>query len=317
MAELETMLTPIIGKVLNQRASRCDAGPPGPPGRDGRDGPQGLPGRDGLSGVQGPQGPMGEKGPKGDDGSKGEKGPKGPQGIAGKDGVSGVQGPQGPIGEKGPKGDDGLNGEQGPKGPQGIAGRDGLSGVQGPQGPMGEKGPKGDDGLKGEQGPQGIKGGPGAKGNTGARGLTGAKGEAGETSRFTSAVFSAFKNKVNGRSGSFDGDITFDNIIIGEDLIDKDTGIFTCKTRGTYSFFVSGHTVTNEYTTVDVYLNDRHKMYIRNDDGTLEYQNIGYAFTLTLNIGDQLRLKVVINGGKFYVASASDYRLYFTGFLLA
>ena len=285
MDKLETILTPIIAKVLlnqqqalNQQQSGAGlgaiAGPPGPPGRDGRDGPQGLPGRDGLSGVQGPQGPMGEKGPKGDDGSKGEKGPKGPQGIAG---------------------------------------RDGLSGVQGPQGPIGEKGLKGDDGLKGEQGPEGPKGGPGAKGNTGARGLTGAKGEAGETSRFTSAVFSAFKNKVNGRSGSFDGDITFDTILIGEDLIDKDTGIFTCKTSGTYSFFVSGH--TNGDTIVNVYLNDGHKMYIRNGAGTTNYQNMGYAFTLTLNIGDQLRLK--IGSGKFYVQTGSDYRLYFTGFLLA
>jgi len=72
--ELETLLTPIVGKILNQQGNRqCDAGPPGPPGRDGRDGSPGV----GLQGPAGRDGPMGEKGPKGDQGNTGLKGEEG------------------------------------------------------------------------------------------------------------------------------------------------------------------------------------------------------------------------------------------------
>ena len=234
MNELETLLTPIIGKVLNQRESRqCDAGPPGPPGRDGRDGSTGLPGPPGSNGGNG---------------------------LPGRDGVPG---------------------------------RDGLSGVQGP---MGEKG---------AQGIQGVTGAMGVKGETGARGLPGSK--------FASSVFSAYKTTVDGNAAFFDGVVTYDTIIIGEDLIDKDTGIFTCKTGGTYSFVVSGHTQDDSY--MGVYLNDTRELTLRNT-GSGNYDNLSFTWTLTLNAGDRVQLK--IEGGKFYIQATSwPYRLYFTGFLLA
>merc|ERR1712062_574531 len=172
---------------------------------------------------------------------------------------------------------------------------------------MGEKGPKGD---QGDEGPQGIKGiAGGVKGDTGARGFPGAKGEPGELGRFTSAVFSAFKQTINGQSGNFNGDVTYDTIVIGEDLIDKNSGEFTCKTGGTYSFVVSGHT-QNGTTDLDVYLNDVREMRLRNN-GSGSYNNYSSAFTLTLDVGDRIQLK--IEGGHFFVRGGGyPYRVYFT-----
>ena len=161
---------------------------------------------------------------------------------------------------------------------------------------MGEKGSKGDDGLNGDHG---LPGPPGPKG---------------ESSKFASSVFSAYKTDVDG-SGSafFDGVITYDTIVIGEDLIDKDTGIFTCKTTGTYSFVVSGH--ANKNAAIGVYLNDIRELYLRNN-GSNNHENFSYSWTLTLNADDRVQLK--IENGKFYVqATAYAYRIYFTGILLA
>ena len=96
--------------------------------------------------------------------------------------------------------------------------------------------------------------------------------------------------------------------------MDKDTGIFTCKTSGTYSFVVSGWTQKN--SEIQVYLNDEHKLQLRNG-GSGNYDNFSYTWTLTLNVGDRIQIK--IEGGKFYVnpANSNSYRVYFTGFLLA
>ena len=258
MDELETLLTPIIGKVLNKRESRCEAGPPGLPGLQG---PAGRDGRDGSAGLPG-------------------NGLPGRDGAPGRDGLSGVQGP---MGEKGPKGD---------------PGNDGLKGEEGPEGPEGPKGI------------QGVAGGPGDKGETGTRGLPGPKGEA---SKFASSVFSAYKTSVDGSNAFFNGVITYDTIVIGEDLIDKDTGIFTCKTSGTYSFVVSGHAHKN--SGIGVYLNDIRELYLRNN-GSNNHENFSYSWTLTLNADDRVQLK--IENGKFYVqATAYAYRIYFTGILLA
>ena len=169
---------------------------------------------------------------------------------------------------------------------------------------------KGEEGPEGPPGIQGVTGGPGDKGETGTRGLPGPKGEA---SKFASSVFSAYKTDVDGSSAFFDGVITYDTIIIGEDLIDKDTGTFTCKTGGTYSFVVSGHTQDDSY--MGVYLNDTRELTLRNT-GSGNYDNLSFTWTLTLKAGDRVQLK--IEGGKFYIQATSwPYRLYFTGFLLA
>merc|ERR1712062_378340 len=106
--------------------------------------------------------------------------------------------------------------------------------------------------------------------------------------------------------------ITYNTIVIGEDLIDKNSGIFTVKTGGTYSFVFSGHTQND--SGLSVLLNERLELYLRNNDSG-HYVNFSYTFTLTLNVGDRIQLK--ITQGKFYVQTGTPYRIYFTGFLLA
>ena len=135
-----------------------------------------------------------------------------------------------------------------------------------------------------------------------------------EASKFTSAVFSAFKDNVNGFSNWFGGVITYNTIVIGEDLLEKDTGIFTCKTGGTYSFVVSGWTQKN--SEIQVFLNDGHKLQLQNG-GSGNYDTFSYTWTLALNVGNRIQIK--IEGGKFYVNPSDTHsnRVYFTGFLLA
>ena len=168
---------------------------------------------------------------------------------------------------------------------------------------------------EGPEGPQGIAGDPGVKGDAGPRGTPGPKGEPGELSRFSSAVFSTFKTTKDGiNSGFFDGVVNYDTVVIGEDLIDKSSGIFTCKTRGTYLFVVSGHTQND--SEIDVHLNDVNEMILRNT-GSGNYGNLSFTWSLTLNPGDRVQLR--IRSGTFYVQPTSSYpyRMYFSGFLLA
>ena len=95
--------------------------------------------------------------------------------------------------------------------------------------------------------------------------------------------------------------------------MEKSTGVFTCKTVGTYSFVVSGHTRND--SGLSVYLNDGIELYLRNTASGY-YNNFSYTFTLTLNVGD--RVKLSIHNGEVYVQPGSyPYRIYFTGFLLA
>ena len=90
-------------------------------------------------------------------------------------------------------------------------------------------------------GPRGTQGAEGLKGAAGVPGVAGPKGDAGDTSTFGKAMFSSYKTSTDGnsRAGTFDGLITFDNTILGDDLFDKDTGMFTCETSGVYIFFFS------------------------------------------------------------------------------
>ena len=106
----------------------------------------------------------------------------------------------------------------------------------------------------------------------------------------------------------------YDTVVIGEDLIDKSSGIFTCKTRGTYLFVVSGHTQND--SEIDVHLNDVNEMILRNT-GSGNYGNLSFTWSLTLNPGDRVQLR--IRSGTFYVQPTSSYpyRMYFSGFLLA
>ena len=82
-------------------------------------------------------------------------------------------------------------------------------------------------GLSGAQGPMGDKGLPG---NQGLQGPVGEKGPKGDSNAFGKSLFSALKRNGN----SFSGDVTFDEILVGEDLVDKSSGVFTCKHAGVY-----------------------------------------------------------------------------------
>ena len=234
---------------------------------------------------------------KGEDGRDGQ-GLQGPPGLPG----IGLQGPPGLPGRDGITGARGFKGEVGPvgqpgQGQPGRDGRDGLRGEKGVKGDIGIQGEVGLPGLPGTQGIQGVKGTSGTKGNIGDRGLP---------SIFGTSVFSVVKTTP---AGEFKGKITYTDIVIGEDLINKDTGTFTCKTSGSYSFVFSGHARESSY--IWVYVNDSSKLLLR-DTSSGDYKTFSFTWTLTLNANDRVYLK--IDGGNFYVNS--NYRLYLTGFLM-
>ena len=186
----------------------------------------------------------------------------------------------GPIGQPGQSGRDGL------------PGRDGLS-IQGPAGPIGEKGM------------QGIKGDPG---------IPGLRGEPGESSAsFGTSVFSAFKTTASSSSGNtFTGLITFDTIVLGEDLINKGTGTFTVKTAGTYLFFFSGIGYGGFW--LGIHVNGNRELILHDDDGASR-KSVSFIWSLVLQSGDQIQLK--IEHGNFYVdADGTPERIYFNGFLV-
>ena len=193
-----------------------------------------------------------------------------------------------------------------------MPGRDGLPGVHGP---IGEKG---EVGLPGPPGPvavgeKGNIGSTGPKGDVGPRGVPGLKGEMGESTAFGTSIFSAYKNIATGNL--FTGLITYDRVVIGDDLIDKTSGVFTVKVSGTYMFTCSGELYTASSGYIGVYVNDRRQLLFydhQDSDGSIHYSNIGYTWTLELQAGDKVSLKV--DSGKVHVSGA--HRLYFNGFLI-
>ena len=279
MHELEALLTPMFVKVMDQRA---------------RAGPPGLPGRDGQNGRDGQPGPTGQNGRDGQPGRDGEKGETGAQGLTGSPGNKGEAG-QGQVGQPG---------------------RDGRDGLPGPQGPTGERGLKGEVGLPGPQGIQGVQGIKGSNGNKGSNGIKGkigapgVKGEMGESNLFELSVFLAFK--TNGGTVST-GIITFDTIVLGDDLLHKSSGVFTCKTGGTYLFVFSGE--DRGASWIGVYLNDNRELILQ--DTNSDSQNNNVSFTWTLNLYPEDRVFLKIESGNYYVdADTTSSRIYFTGFMV-
>ena len=238
-------------------------------------------------------------GPPGPPGLNGRDGQAGRDGQHGRDGLPGVQGP---MGSKGEVGQPGLPGAHGPMGSKGEVGQPGLPGAHGPMGPKGEVGPQGQPGNKGDIGPHGNPG---------------MKGQAGENNVFGTQVFSAFKRTTSGssRGGGFSGIINYDKVVIGSDLINKDTGVFKVKVAGTYMLFFSAEYFTTSYADVGVYVNGVKELQFYDEqesDGNNHYSHVGSTWTLKLSLGDEVYLKT--DAGKIFVNRA--HRAYFNGFLI-
>ena len=191
----------------------------------------------------------------------------------------------------------------GPVGPQGLPGRDGLSGAKGEvgrTGDVGTVGPKGESGKVGDVGPAGPKGDVGSPGSPGMKGEYGAN---------NLLAFSAYKNRPGGTLNT--GVLTYDVVNIGSDVLNKYSGSFTCKSGGTYLFTFSGEAGSSERDYIGVYLNNVRQLYILDDDAE-SYSNLSFTWTMNLEQGDQVYLK--IESGKFYVNSARP--IFFNGLLL-
>merc|ERR1712214_124372 len=140
-----------------------------------------------------------------------------------------------------------------------MPGEKGSQGQQGLTGPPGINGLTGQDGLKGEIGPMGPAG-SGLPGNV-----------------IESSVFSAFKSS----EGVFSGLITYDTVNIGEDLIDKSSGVFTAKTAGVWMFTCSGESYKTTGGGIGVYLNDVQKLIIFDNTphDTKHQANMAFVWT--------------------------------------
>ena len=105
--------------------------------------------------------------------------------------------------------------------------------------------------------------------------------------------------------------LTYDVVNVGSDVLNKDSGSFTCKRGGTYLFTFSGEAYSTSYDYIRVYLNNVSKMILYDNDDR-SHSNLSFTWTMNLEQGDVVYLK--IDYGKFYVAS--DRPIFFNGFLL-
>merc|ERR1712029_762634 len=105
------------------------------------------------------------------------------------------------------------------------------------------------------------------------------------------------------------GIITFDTVVTGEDLLDKSSGVFQCKTGGTYLFIFSGQ--DQGYSWIGVYLNGNREMILQDTDS----DNANVSFTWTLNLAPEDQVYLKIESGSYFVdADTTSSRIYFTGF---
>ena len=172
----------------------------------------------------------------------------------------------------------------------------------------GLSGTKGDSGIPGQPGQTGPKGDLGVAGITGQTGQIGPRGEKGNTPALGRTFFSAYKDG----SGGFKGIVSYDTVVTDPDnLLDKDTGIFTCKIKGVYLFTISGEANTDGTDDLGVYVNGEFIFYIADHD-VKRISNVSYTWTLNLNVNDQVQIRV--RDGSYFVDG--DERFYFTGLLI-
>ena len=151
-----------------------------------------------------------------------------------------------------------------------------------------------------------------SQGNPGTRGE---KGQKGDNSDFGTSLFSAMKRT----GGTISGDIIFDEILVGEDLVDKNSGVFTSKHAGVYMFtFSSGETRTSN-NMVRVKKNGSNEVVIYEENSQVN-RPFNYIWSMVLEVGDKVNLHV--SSGTLYTEcpnSGSSCRfgpLYFHGFLI-
>lgn len=154
-----------------------------------------------------------------------------------------------------------------------------------------------------QQGSQGLAGPPGPPG-----GPEGPKGSKGDASQFGQFVFSVYKST----GSAFDGLITYDIIVLCDNLLDSGTGVFTCSVSGTYFFTFSGLTGSKGIVIVNFYVNDGLKIRLRDNNNEVVNSNLSFTWTYLLEAGDKVKLQV--DTGKLVVDST--HRIYWNGFLI-
>ena len=134
----------------------------------------------------------------------------------------------------------------------------------------------------------------------------GLKGEEGAVNLF---AFSAYKNS----GGLLESKqvLTYDVVNAGSDVLDKDSGSFTCKRGGTYLFTFSGDAASSSGYNIGVYVNNVRQMILYDGDDSSN-KHLSFTWTLNLEEGDQVYLK--IDNGQFY--AYTDIPNFFNGFLL-
>ena len=137
----------------------------------------------------------------------------------------------------------------------------------------------------------------------------------GDNSDFGTSLFSAMKRT----GGTISGDIIFDEILVGEEFVDKSSGVFTCKHEGVYMFTLSGGETSKSSILVTVKKNGSREVRIY-EEGSNTNIPINYTWSMVLQEGDKVNLHV--SGGRLFADcanSGSNCRygpLYFHGFLI-
>ena len=135
----------------------------------------------------------------------------------------------------------------------------------------------------------------------------GLKGEEGAINLF---AFSAYKNS-GGSLGIKTGVLTYDVVNVGSDVLNKDSGFFTCKRGGTYLFTFSGEAYSSGHDYIGVYLNNVRQMVLYDSDDKY-ISNLSFTWTMNLEQGDTVYLN--IDHGNFFVNH--ERIIFFNGFLL-
>ena len=125
---------------------------------------------------------------------------------------------------------------------------------------------------------------------------------------FGQFVFSTYKSI----GSSFSGPITYDTNVLGDTLINSETGVFECSVSGTYFFSFSSLTGSKGVVVVGVYVNEVHKLSLRDNNDEVGNSNLSYTWTYFLEAGDKMKLQVT--SGKLVVDSW--HRTYLNGYLI-